>query len=187
MQRDPLQQAAPELMRGIAMHHPTNVARDGLLAAGEEPALGAHLVTPRVGFTHHGIYAGDGKVIHYGSLAESLRYRPVEEVSFARFAHDHAVWIRARVAADLDGETVVRRARSRMGEDRYSLFRNNCEHFCEWCRRGEQRSYQVERIVEMQRRVLPRPRADSAARPPTAAGLGGMNSHPTLLTHRASP
>ena len=137
------------------MRHPTNVVRDALLRSGEEPALGAHLVTPRAGFTHHGIYAGDGKVIHYGSLAESLRYRPVEEVSLARFAHEHAVWIRARAATDLDGETVVRRARSRMGEDRYSLFRNNCEHFCEWCRRGEQRSYQIERIVEMQRRMLP--------------------------------
>ena len=39
---------------------------DRLLVAGEEPPLGAHLVTRRVGFTHHGIYAGDGKVIHYG-------------------------------------------------------------------------------------------------------------------------
>lgn len=42
-----------------------------------------------------------------------------------------------------------------MGEDRYSLFRNNCEHFCEWCMRGEQRSYQIERLAEMERRVLP--------------------------------
>ena len=31
---------------------------DRRLAAGEEPALGSHLVTPRLGFTHHGIYVG---------------------------------------------------------------------------------------------------------------------------------
>jgi hypothetical protein len=39
---------------------------------------------------------------------------------------------------------VVRRARSRIGEDNYRLLTNNCEHFCEWCLRGEPRSYQVE-------------------------------------------
>ena len=137
------------------MRSPTSVLpTDRLLVAGDEPPLGAHLVTPRVGFTHHGIYAGDDKVIHYGSLGESLRRRPVEEVSVERFAHQHAVWIRAPRIAGPDGDTVVRRARSRIGEDRYSLFSNNCEHFCEWCTHGEQRSYQVERIVEVQRRVL---------------------------------
>jgi hypothetical protein len=31
-----------------------------------------------------------------------------------------------------------------VGEDCYRLFTNNCEHFCEWCLRGEPRSYQVE-------------------------------------------
>jgi len=137
------------------MRSPVSVLpTDRLLVAGEEPPLGAHLVTPRVGFTHHGIYAGDGKVIHYGSLGESLRRRPVEMVSVERFAHQHAVWIRAPRTAGPDGDTVVRRARSRIGENRYSLFSNNCEHFCEWCMHGEQRSYQVERIVEVQRRVL---------------------------------
>ena len=142
-------------MRGIAMRRPASVLpTDRLLIAGKEAPLGAHLVSPRVGFTHHGIYAGAGKVIHYGSLGESLRRRPVEEVSIARFAHQHAVWIRAPRTAGLDGETVVHRARSRMGEDCYSLLSNNCEHFCEWCMHGEQRSYQVERMVEVQRRVL---------------------------------
>jgi hypothetical protein len=42
---------------------------------------------------------------------------------------------------------VVHRARSRLGEDRYHVLRNNCEHFCEWCVRGQHRSYQVEALV----------------------------------------
>ena len=137
-------------MRSRAGVQPTN----RLLVPGEEPPLGAHLVTRRVGFTHHGVYAGDGKVIHYGSLGESLRRRPVEEVSIARFAHRHAVWIRTPRMTGFDGDTVVHRARSRIGEDRYSLLRNNCEHFCEWCMHGEQTSYQVERFKEVQRRAL---------------------------------
>lgn len=46
-----------------------------------------------------------------------------------------------------DGPEVVRRARSRLGEDRYHVLKNNCEHFCEWCVRGQNRSYQVDALV----------------------------------------
>jgi hypothetical protein len=42
----------------------------------------------------------------------------------------------------------MRRARSRLGENRYGLLRNNCEHFCEWCVQGIPRSYQVERALQ---------------------------------------
>ena len=38
------------------------------LAPGEMPPEGAHLVTPWMGYTHHGIHVGDGKVVHYGAL-----------------------------------------------------------------------------------------------------------------------
>jgi len=41
---------------------------------------------------------------------------------------------------------IVARARSRLGEDRYRLTTNNCEHFCHWCRNGEPASAQVERL-----------------------------------------
>ena len=41
-----------------------------------------------------------------------------------------------------------RRARSRLGERRYHLSRNNCEHFCNWCQLGEYRSEQVEALMK---------------------------------------
>lgn len=41
-------------------------------------------------------------------------------------------------------ETVAR-ALSRMGEDKYNLIFNNCEHFAVWCKTGVAKSYQVER------------------------------------------
>jgi len=40
----------------------------------------------------------------------------------------------------------VRRARSRLGENRYHIIRNNCEHFCEWCLNGVSRSRQLESL-----------------------------------------
>jgi hypothetical protein len=49
---------------------------------------------------------------------------------------------------------VIRRARSRVGENRYRLFSNNCEHFCEWRLRGEHRSHQVEALLARPIRML---------------------------------
>jgi hypothetical protein len=110
--------------------------------------LGAHLVTPRFGYVHHGIYVGRGKVVHYAGLSRALLLRgPVEEVSLARFADGHAVSIKNRPLPRFVPAEIVARARARLGEDRYRLTTNNCEHFCEWCLSGESRSEQVERYA----------------------------------------
>jgi len=34
-----------------------------------ELPLGAHLSTSRFGYTHHGVYAGHGRVVHYSGLS----------------------------------------------------------------------------------------------------------------------
>jgi hypothetical protein len=79
----------------------------------------------------------------------------VEEVSLAQFARQRAIWVRNHSVPRFDGTEVMRRARSRIGENRYRLLSNNCEHFCEWCLQDEHRSYQVERLLPFPRR-LPR-------------------------------
>jgi hypothetical protein len=120
---------------------------DKLLARDEEPQPGSHLISPRHGYMHHGIYVGGGKVVHYAGLARGQFRGRIEEVSLAQFACGRSVWTRT---CDLPGfvpQEVIRRARSRVGENRYRILRNNCEHFCEWCLRGESRSYQVERFL----------------------------------------
>ena len=126
---------------------------DRLLAANEEPPLGSHLITPRRGFAHHGIYVGRGNVVHYRSVVRHFCRGPVEEVSLASFAQERTIWVRGQSAPRFDGSEVTRRARSRLGEDRYRLLSNNCEHFCEWCLRDEHRSYQVERLRALPRRL----------------------------------
>jgi hypothetical protein len=109
----------------------------------DEPALGTELVTRRSGYAHHGIYAGNGMVIHYAGFAKSLNRGPVEEVSIEQFAAGHEIWLRPNAAAKFTGMEAVRRARARLGEDRYRLLTNNCEHFVTWCLHGEARSQQV--------------------------------------------
>ena len=96
---------------------------------------------------HHGIYIGDGRVVHYAGLARGQFRGRIEDVSLAQFANGHTVWTRSSDLPAFAPQDVIRRARSRVGENRYRILRNNCEHFCEWCLRGESRSYQVERFL----------------------------------------
>ncbi|SAK66084.1 hydrolase [Caballeronia hypogeia] len=110
----------------------------------DEPAPGTELVTLRSGYEHHGIYAGNGMVIHYAGFAKSLDRGPVEEVSVEQFAAGHEITIRQNPAARYVGMEAVRRARSRLGEDQYRLLTNNCEHFVTWCLDGRARSRQVQ-------------------------------------------
>jgi hypothetical protein len=120
-----------------------------------EPLPGSHVVTPRRGYLHHGIYAGSGRVVHYPGLAYSLRRGPVEETSLARFTDGRPIRVIAGAApSHFDRCEVVRRARSRVGENSYRLFSNNCEHFCEWCVNGAHRSYQVEALLRQPARSL---------------------------------
>jgi hypothetical protein len=137
------------------VHRELTVARfDPINWQNQEPALGSHLVTPRRGYLHHGIYVGDGKVVHYAGFSDGLHGGPVEEVTLARFARDRPVCVQSDAPPNFAPPEVVRRARSRVGEDRYRLLTNNCEHFCEWCLRGEHRSYQVEALLARPRRAL---------------------------------
>lgn len=111
-------------------------------------ALGAHLVTPRRGYSHHGIYVGNNRVVHYAGWSRAaLTRRPVEEVSLEQFAGGRGVRARGDSPSCFAPADVVARALSRLGEDRYRIASNNCEHFCHWCRSGENRSVQVERLL----------------------------------------
>jgi hypothetical protein len=127
---------------------------DRALDPDREPPLGAHMVTPRRGYTHHGIYVGAGRVVQYGGLSWGLRRGRVEEVSFEQFSRGRPVSLRLAGSRWFEQHEVVRRARLRLGEDRYSVLTNNCEHFCEWCVRGEHRSYQVDDRITGYRGVL---------------------------------
>jgi len=120
---------------------------DQALDAGREPPVGAHVLTPRHGYTHHAIYVGRGRVVQYGGLSRGLRRGPVEEVPLLRFSRGRPIWVRVGEFGWKDRPEVVCRARSRLGENRYHVLTNNCEHFCEWCVRGQHHSYQVDELL----------------------------------------
>jgi hypothetical protein len=120
-----------------------------------EPPLGAHLTTTRHGYSHHGVYVGSSRVVHYAGLSGGLwQCGPVEEVSLLRFGRGNGVRIVEHVAPAYCPEQVVRRARARVGEDDYRLLTNNCEHFCNWCVSGVSHSAQVQQPLRLPLRAL---------------------------------
>lgn len=137
----------------------------------EELPLGAHLVSPRLGYLHHGIYVGRGRVIHYAGFHRALRRGPIEEVTLDEFARGRPWQVRSTAERHFAGPAAAERARSRLGEQRYRLWSNNCEHFANWVVSGDSRSEQVDALATQlklsMRRVatwlVPRPERRQAA------------------------
>ena len=109
-------------------------------------AAADHLEVPRRHglFMHHGIDLGDGSVAHYLEGEQILR-SPLEE-----FCLGETPRVISYQEADPSGQT-LRRAMSRIGEQRYNLLFNNCEHFATWCKTGRHRSGQVDSVLERAR------------------------------------
>lgn len=95
-------------------------------------------------YEHHGIDCGDGSVIHLRK-----RTNTIERTSFATFVNDakSKVYVRHYSTCFIP-DVVVRRAESRLGERKYNLLFNNCEHFATWCKTGVNDSQQVKNFVD---------------------------------------
>lgn len=98
---------------------------------------GDHIYVNYGGYTHHGIYCGNERVIHYG------RGGKIREVSLSSFAQHHHVSVQKHHHS-YPADRVISRANKRLGEKKYNLVFNNCEHFAAWCKVGKSRSRQVE-------------------------------------------
>jgi hypothetical protein len=92
--------------------------------------------------------------VHYSGFSGFRQCGPVEEVSLSRFSAGHEVRIVDHPRSVFSPEEIIRRARSRLGENNYRLLTNNCEHFCNWCLNGVSHSAQVERPWVLPFRLL---------------------------------
>ncbi|ENV46075.1 hypothetical protein P255_01399 [Acinetobacter brisouii CIP 110357] len=109
--------------------------------------VGTHLIVKHFGYTHHGIYAGRGRVIHYSGFAHLFKKKPIEMTSLAQFSHGKKILVRHYQQPKYKGRAVVRRMRSRMHENSYHLIINNCEHLCSWAITGLESSPQVIKMM----------------------------------------
>ena len=68
----------------------------------------------------------------------------VEMTSLEEFASGDTWQIKEYANAPFSGQEVALRAKERIGEQKYNLLINNCEHFCSECIFGEHVSEQVQ-------------------------------------------
>lgn len=116
--------------------------------AGYVLKVGDHLIVSRTLYTHHGIYAGDGHVIHYSGLSNGLKSGPVTYDTLDTFSAGEKIKVRHYSSPAYPGRDAIIRAESRLGESKYDVHSNNCEDFCAWAITGKHGSQQVE-FVEM--------------------------------------
>ena len=94
-------------------------------------------------YRHHGIDVGDGSVIHYRKPSEII-----EQTSYDTFSKGNIVYVREYPQGFcFIPDVVVKRAFSRLGENKYNLLFNNCEHFATWCKTGVSESQQVKDFI----------------------------------------
>ncbi|MDY7004207.1 MAG: lecithin retinol acyltransferase family protein [Cyanobacteriota bacterium] len=94
-------------------------------------------------YEHHGIDCGDGTVIHYRKGTETI-----ERTSKEYFTDRRKVYVK-RYPVRYIAETVIQRAESRLGERKYNIIKNNCEHFATWCITGVSHSQQVKNFIPL--------------------------------------
>lgn len=87
-------------------------------------------------YQHHGIELPDGRMCENSPPG-------VRIVGYADFARGRPAQVTNPGAGLAERNLAVQRALSRVGERRYSLSGNNCEHFASWCATGVAISQQV--------------------------------------------
>lgn len=129
----------------------------------------------RGAYEHYGIYAGSGMVIHYaGNTSDFKGAISIHEAPFDEFLksdtdyfvisfegkypvkiHSSTKFVSGgcfdccniKWKSKYSAEETLERARSRIGEAKYSIISNNCEHFAMWCKTGTAESTQVKMIA----------------------------------------
>lgn len=108
---------------------------------------GDHLVSSRLGYDHHGLYIGNGEVIHYSGFSELFDKGSIEVTTLEDFEQGSSSSVKNHLVSIYDANERVERAYSKLGEDSYNLIFNNCEHFVNWCFNGFKTSSQVNNAV----------------------------------------
>ncbi|MEG3440309.1 lecithin retinol acyltransferase family protein [Pannus brasiliensis CCIBt3594] len=114
------------------------------MAKGDQIYVYREFLNLQGAYEHHGIDCGDGSVIHYRKPSEII-----ERTSLETFARGGMIYTREYSPSGYQfiADVVVRRAESRLGEQKYNLLFNNCEHFATWCKTGISDSRQIRDFV----------------------------------------
>ena len=116
-------------------------------------------------YEHHGIFKGNNMVIHEPGQLFSMGRTKISSVNLDEFSKNtlaglplfndgHSIQVFNRNAAQFSRRDILRRAHAMLNREiyhpdapqqiGYDLIHRNCEHFANWCRTGEWRSFQLE-------------------------------------------
>lgn len=136
-----------------------------------QPQYGDIIGVHRLGgvYDHYGIYESDDCIYEYAAHGHDFGEADIHVTTLKKFIRDSGngnLFIltfpnqndapvksyESASAADplphfYTPEETVRRAKSRLGETKYSLLFNNCEHFAIWCKTGVHESHQANEIL----------------------------------------
>lgn len=118
---------------------------------------GTHLKASRGLYTHHGIYVGNGHVVHYSGLANGLNKGKVELTSLIDFMGEATELKYVKYDTTIPTYTkdeVCERALKCLNENHYNIILNNCEHFACWCVTGKRESKQVQAVMQLTTTVV---------------------------------
>lgn len=117
--------------------------------------IGDHIVTTRTFYTHHGIYVGEGRVIHHSGFSKPFEKGMIEETTIEAFKDKSNVYVYPEDLEKLvkgkkySPSKIVARANEALhNQECYHLLFNNCEHFANWCTHDDAYSSQASGTVE---------------------------------------
>jgi len=119
-------------------------AANAMYACWVTSIAGTHLCTPieHGPLYHHGIDTGEGTILHYSG--GEVRLDPLPSLLAQHLAPYRLVAVRQGPQTEGEIMEVMARVLSRLGEKRYCVVGNNCEHLASWATRERHVSAQVE-------------------------------------------
>lgn len=115
---------------------------------------GDHIRVKHMSFYHHGLYEGDGMVIHFAGptlehLVDSAQVTvcrdTLEHFSSGRSIEIRKYSLKEKFTKRPTGK-VLQTARDALGEKGYNILCNNCEHFVNRCVFGKAFSTQIDEM-----------------------------------------
>jgi hypothetical protein len=97
-------------------------------------------------YSHHGIYAGAGKVFHYLG-AEKEKKDPLVRITTIGDFLKGGKLRRRDYKKRLSPPETLKMAKGHLASNGYSLAFNNCEHFACYCATGNKKSRQVHNVM----------------------------------------
>lgn len=94
-----------------------------------------HIFCNRSVYSHHGLYDGNGMVYEYGGPNGDMN-GIISHVTLEKFANGDNI-VKRQYVSELEPQQIIDKAKSRLGENNYNLWDNNCENFVVWCYSGK--------------------------------------------------